>query len=320
MSTSSLTRPNRFEVDLGAIAHNVREVRRLVVTRHELSAALKADAYGFGLGPVAETVVANGGDLISVADMSDAVFLRDHGIQIPILLYPGNLPEADTVAAIEAHRLMPTIFDRESARFYSSNAHGAVRVLVKVDVGLERFGIPAPQAVEFVKEVCALPNLEVRGVYAHVDVPDAPGSDEYINWQFETYTEVCQELEDTGFEIPIKMVASSAVLGFSPVMSLSAVDPGHMLFGLLPPGPRTVDVELHPALHALKSRLIHTRKLDRKEFVEMMSFPVRRICVLVSSRLVCVMAWHPSTVDGFCSGAGQCRSSARYRWNIPGST
>ena len=275
MSTSSLTRPNRFEVDLGAIAHNVREVRRLVGDSTRIVCALKADAYGFGLGPVAETVVANGGDLISVADMSDAVFLRDHGIQIPILLYPGNLPEADTVAAIEAHRLMPTIFDRESARFYSSNAHGAVRVFVKVDVGLERFGIPAPQAVEFVKEVCALPNLEVRGVYAHVDVPDAPGSDEYINWQFETYTEVCQELEDTGFEIPIKMVASSAVLGFSPVMSLSAVDPGHMLFGLLPPGPRTVDVELHPALHALKSRLIHTRKLDRKEFVEMMSFPVR---------------------------------------------
>lgn len=179
------------------------------------------------------------------------------------------------MAAIEAHDLMPTIFDLESARFYASNAKGTVRVLVKVDVGLERFGIPTPQAVEFIKEVRELPNLEVHGVYAHVDVPDAAGSDEYINWQFDSYTSVCEELEDAGFDIPIKMVASSAVLGFSPSMSLSAVDPGHMLFGLLPPGPRTVDVELRPALHALKSRLIHVRKLDRTQFVEMMSFAVR---------------------------------------------
>lgn len=89
MRVHSLTRPNRFEVDLGAIAHNVREVRRLVGDSTRIVSALKANAYGFGLGPVAETVVASGGDVISVADMSDAVFLRERGIQTPLIALSG---------------------------------------------------------------------------------------------------------------------------------------------------------------------------------------------------------------------------------------
>ena len=275
MTTESLSRANRFEIDLGAIAHNVGEIRRLVGGSTKIITALKGNAYGFGLGPVAETVVAGGIDMISLADLSDAVFLRERGIEVPILLYPGNSAETHTLAAIEDHNLMPTIFDLDSARIYSSLASRTIRVLVKVDVGLERFGIETSQAAAVIKEVSELPNLELHGVYTHVDVPGKAGEDAYINWQFECYSRVCAQLESAGITIPIKMVASSAVLGFSLAMRLSAVDPGHLLFGLRPPGPRSVEVQLRPVLHALKSRLIHTRVIERTEFTAMVPFPIR---------------------------------------------
>ena len=51
-------RPNRFEIDLTAVAHNLREVRRLVGPSTRIFGALKADAYGFGLGEVADTAAA----------------------------------------------------------------------------------------------------------------------------------------------------------------------------------------------------------------------------------------------------------------------
>ena len=275
LATDSLSRPNRFEIDLGAISHNVGEVRRLVGGSTQIIAALKANAYGFGLVEVAETAVSSGVDAIAVADLSDAVLLRERGIRAPILLYAGNSTNPQTVAAVQAHDLMPTIFDIESARVYSSQANRTIRAFVKVDVGLERLGIETPAAAAFIKVVRELPNLEVHGVYAHVDVPEAEGAERYINWQFERYSRVCGELEGEGIRIPVKMVASSAVLGFSPTMSLSAVDPGHMLFGLLPPGPRAVEIDLRPAFHALRSCLIHTRAIERTEFIDMAAFPIR---------------------------------------------
>ena len=58
MGTITARRPNVLRVDLGAIAHNLAEVRRIVGAGVGIVAALKADAYGFGLERVAETVVA----------------------------------------------------------------------------------------------------------------------------------------------------------------------------------------------------------------------------------------------------------------------
>src|SRR4051812_42333281 len=49
-----------MHVDLGAIAHNVRRLRDLVGPDATFVAALKGNAYGFGLLPVAETVLGAG--------------------------------------------------------------------------------------------------------------------------------------------------------------------------------------------------------------------------------------------------------------------
>ena len=53
-------RPNVFEVDLGAIAQFTRNIRGLVGGGATVFAALKCNAYGFGLLPVARTVLASG--------------------------------------------------------------------------------------------------------------------------------------------------------------------------------------------------------------------------------------------------------------------
>lgn len=275
MAARCLSRPNRFEIDLGAIDHNVRQVRQLVGDATKIVTALKANAYGFGLEPVARTVAAAGADVIALADLSDAVLLRERAILAPILLYPGNLIDAESVRAIQAYGFMPTVYDLDVARAYASLATDSIRVLVKVDVGLERFGVTTTQAVSVVKEVQALDMLEVHGVYVHIDVPESPRAGEYIHWQFSRYSQICNALEDAGLSISMKMAASSAVLGFSLAMRMSAVDPGHMLFGLRPPGPREVDVTLRPAFHALKSRLIHTRFIDRSEYLDMVPFAIR---------------------------------------------
>jgi alanine racemase len=81
----TFTRPNVFEVDLDAIAHNARAVRRWVGPDPAIFAALKADAYG--ILPVARTLLASGVNAVSLVSLGDAIVLRQAGLSAPILLY-----------------------------------------------------------------------------------------------------------------------------------------------------------------------------------------------------------------------------------------
>jgi len=112
MQSDEHARPNLFEIDLGAIAGFARNIRKLVGAEATIFAALKCNAYGFGLVPVARTVVAAGIDAISVVDRADAIALREGGIAPPILVYPGGLATPAAVAAVETYNLIPTIVDR----------------------------------------------------------------------------------------------------------------------------------------------------------------------------------------------------------------
>ena len=275
MSRTILPRPNLFEIDLSAIEHNISEVRRVVGVDTLIIAALKGNGYGFGLTEVANVVVSHGCNAIAVADLADAANLRNQGIELPILLYAGHVTDASTVAAVEENNVMPTIHDNIVADTYSSLAKTNIRAFVKIDIGLERLGVDPLDAVHLIKHICELPNLEIHGLYTHVDVPEQGDVPSYISWQLDRYFRVCNQLEELNIHIPIKLVSSSAVLRYTSEFKLNAVDPGHILFGLTPPGPSTSDMNLRPAFHALKSHLIHTKEVARQEYREMVPFELR---------------------------------------------
>ena len=57
--------PNRavwVEVDLAAIEHNIREIKKKVHGGAKFCAVIKANAYGHGVVPVARTAIAAGAD------------------------------------------------------------------------------------------------------------------------------------------------------------------------------------------------------------------------------------------------------------------
>jgi alanine racemase len=275
MPYASLRRPNSFEIDLSAVASNVGEIRRVVGTGTQIIAALKGDGYGFGLKEVAKVIVTCGCDAIAVADLADAAELRNHGIDLPILLYAGHVTDSSTVAAVIETNVMPTVFDQIVADTYSSFATKPIQVFVKIDVGLERLGVDPADAVQLIKHIRGLPNLEIQGLYTHVDVPGKGNVSSYISWQLDRYFGVCEKLKQLNINIPIKFVSSSAVLRYTREFNLNAVDPGHILFGLTPPGPSTSDMSLQPVFHALKSHLIHIKEVTRRDYPEMVPFPLR---------------------------------------------
>lgn len=265
---TELRRANQFEIDLGAIVHNLSELRRVVGSSTTVFAALKGNAYGFGLEPVARTVVEHGADAVALADLHDAVTLRRSGVTVPILLYAGNLLDVTTVESAARYGFILTVLQAAGAKLCAELAPRPVEVFIKLDVGLERLGVPPEQAIDLARLVDSLPGLVLRGLYTHLDIRRGPGAVDYVDWQLCRYRDVCEGLDASGIDVATKLVASSALLGYGMDVPQNAVDPGHMLFGLMPPAPATVELDLRPAFASLSSRLIQVRDLDRTEFRE----------------------------------------------------
>ena len=91
-----VTEPAWLEVDLDALAFNVRAVRRHIGPGVKFMAVVKGDAMGLGAGPCAAAALANGADCLGVVRAAEAVRLRRCGITAPILnlgfATPGELP------------------------------------------------------------------------------------------------------------------------------------------------------------------------------------------------------------------------------------
>jgi alanine racemase len=248
------------EVDLGAIAHNTRELKRLVGEKTELMAVVKANGYGHGAVPVAKAVLGNGASSLAVHRTLEGVQLRQAGITAPVLIMGYTLPaEAETIVRWD---LTPTVNTPEQAQVLSSTASHQGRALpihVKVDTGLGRFGLLPEEVVDFVRVVSELPGLTLEGIYTHFAMADAVDK-AYTLQQFEIYLEVVKRLEEAGFTIPIKHVASSAATLDLPETHLDVVRCGIALYGLRPSSEVEPTIPLRPAM-ALKSRVARVRTL-----------------------------------------------------------
>jgi alanine racemase len=265
-------RPNVFEIDLGAVARCVRAVRTSIGPQTYFFATLKADAYGYGLLPVARTVLAAGADALSLVGLDNAIRLREAGIRAPILVYAGNVPGKDIVAAVEAYELIPTLHSEESLAAFAAYATHEIKVAVKVEVGPERIGVTAEKAAAFVKSIARHPKLSMHVLNGHPSVPAKGRLEESLAWQYRRFVGVCEELERAGIKVPYKAVASSKVLRMSgKSMLLNAADPGAALFSAL--NPAEAGEQFQP-FRALKSRLIQVRDVSRTEFPDEAPFKI----------------------------------------------
>ena len=82
------------EVDLDAIAHNIKEIRKITNPNAKIMAVVKADAYGHGFLEVAKTLLENGADRLAVAVLQEGKQLRSRGVTVPILILGASGEEA----------------------------------------------------------------------------------------------------------------------------------------------------------------------------------------------------------------------------------
>ena len=260
-------RPTWVQIDLPAIARNVRRLKALAGGAG-LMAVLKADAYGHGAVKVARTALNNGASWCGVACLSEAEELRRAGIDSPILVL-GYTPGWQARAAVRLG-LSVAVFDLETASAFSRAAEetaGRALLHMKVDTGMHRLGIAPEDGVEFLRKLGELPQVEVEGVFTHfasADEPSGPGN-LAAKEQLARFIELLDGLTEAGLRPPIVHAANSAALLSMPEALFDLVRPGIAMYGLSPSA-EVSDSGLTPGL-SWKSQVAQVRALPRGEAV-----------------------------------------------------
>jgi alanine racemase len=202
--------PCWIDVDLDAIAANVRAIRAWVGPRVRLVAVVKAQGYGLGARLVAAAALEAGADGLAVARVREGVRLRDLGVTAPMLLLAAFTPsEADTVVANE---LTPTVVEERQLDLLSQAAERVGRqvpVHVKLDTGIRRYGAPVEEAIPVAASVVRAPNLSLEGFYTHFATADAPDL-AFAREQLAAFQTACGRLEAQGIRPRYLHAANSA--------------------------------------------------------------------------------------------------------------
>jgi alanine racemase len=244
-----------IEVDLDAIAANVRALQAAAEPRLGVTAVVKAQAYGLGAHAVAQAAVDAGARGAAVARVSEGRRMRESGFEQPILLLSGM--DADEAAQIVKLQLTPTLTTWSSAEALAAaagNAGTTLGVQVKVDTGMTRYGAPVDEAMAIVRGLGSLYNLRLEGFYTHFAAADDPDPF-FATQQLARFLAVCQQLESEGFLLGMKHVANSAGALRVPNAGLDTVRAGIALAGAYATGWVPRHGELKTAV-ALKARVL----------------------------------------------------------------
>jgi len=156
------------EIDLAALERNLKLIRASLPAGIRYVAVVKADAYGHGLPQTAARLMHAGADLFAVANIGEAMLLRELSADWPVLLLSATLPEEDRYLA--EYDLAATVSNAEElARFDAAGrtAGKLIAVHLKIDTGMGRLGVWHTEAAALWVKINRAAGVRLAGVFTH---------------------------------------------------------------------------------------------------------------------------------------------------------
>jgi alanine racemase len=254
------------EIDLAAIAHNVRALKGLTAPGTLFMAVVKADGYGHGAERVAHQALFAGADRLGVATVAEALALRAAGIAAPLMLL--SEPPQSAIPELLDHRITPTVTNRSFAVALGqqASAKGTTAAYhLKIDTGMNRIGVLAEDAGDFCASLAGFPGLRIEGTYTHFATADVPG-DWDVQRQLQRFTRALDDMRTEGVDPGVVHAANSPATILVPESHFDMVRCGIALYGLHPSAHTRARVDLRPAM-AVKARTSLVKRIGMGEGV-----------------------------------------------------
>ncbi len=219
------------EIDLNAIAHNLRTARKITGTRTVI-AVVKADGYGHGAVEVSRRLVKEGVSYLAVAYTSEAIALRRAGIKAPIIV----LFDKNNIEDYFKYNLIPVVHDVKTAQRFSKEAKARkhnINLHIKVDTGMGRLGFNMEGIEKEMSAIGKMNFISVRGLMSHFSDADLYDRS-YALMQVERFNKARDILNKKGIKQILCHMANSTAVMTLPESYFDAVRPGLMLYGHSP--------------------------------------------------------------------------------------
>jgi alanine racemase len=223
-------------VDLGAIAHNIRLLRRAAGPA-EVMAVVKADGFGHGAVPVARTALDNGATWLGVATPGEALDLRAAGIDAPVLLwlYPPDHDFGPVLAAgIDVSVADMSVL--ESVADGARRTGRAASVHLKADTGMSRGGaMPHDWAklLDAARRLEEAGTIRITGLWSHLATAEDT-TDAGLHEQIRRFADFRNAARAAGVLAPVVHLANSAATLHLPEARHDLVRAGIALYGIEP--------------------------------------------------------------------------------------
>lgn len=222
------------EINLENLAHNIREIRKIIPKDKKFLGIVKADAYGHGAQMIAKTMLASGVDWFGVSSIDEGLDLREIKIKAPILVV-GAVPVWAVETAAQ-NDISISIFNNEhleACKDVFERTGIKPKVHVKLDTGMNRIGVRSELAVEYIKKVQKADYVIFEGVFTHLAAAEenAPTEEQIKRWN-----EVISKIDTKGLLIHIQNTAAT----FAYDIPSNMVRVGISLYGLFPDLPKGV--------------------------------------------------------------------------------
>ncbi|KJR41647.1 alanine racemase [Candidatus Magnetoovum chiemensis] len=243
------------EINLENIKHNFNYIRGLA-DNAAITAVVKADAYGHGAVEVARLLETLNVDCLGAAYNCEAVELRQAGIKTPIIVFFNDVNGDE----INDYDLTPVLFNEENAKKLSNYGKAKNKTFsahINIDTGMGRLGFLFDRDADKIKNVTALPNINIIGWMSHFSEADLYDRS-FANLQLDRFKTVKQEISASVNKNAKWHIANSAASLTFKEAHLDMIRPGLMLYGINPCA--YGDFQLKPAM-SVKSRLIDVRRV-----------------------------------------------------------
>ncbi|WQS19788.1 alanine racemase [Helicobacter pylori] len=268
-----LKRASFVEVNTHSLRHNFNAVKSIVPKDACVMAVVKANAYGAGALKASEIFLQEGANYLGVATLDEALELRSHFSQTPILIL-GYSPNANASMLID-NDLSAMVFSLEQAEIFSQMAlksQKRLKIHLKIDTGMHRLGLePNFKSIEIIKKIRALKGLEIEGIFTHLSNADANIKTHAKN-QMKAFNAFLEQLLDQKIEFQYRHAYNSAgilsLCNGNENRLLNLYRPGIMLYGFYPSNEMKESSQtILKNVISLKARIVQIKRVKKGEFI-----------------------------------------------------
>lgn len=247
----------RAVIRLDALQHNLRVIRKACPDTR-IMAVIKANAYGHGMVPVAQSI--SDVDAFAVARLAEAIELRAAGLQTPVVLLAGVVNEDELrEAAQEGFQIV--VHCPEQIELLERHSDGQVVVWLKFDTGMHRLGFDPQQSEEIIQRLRDCAAVQELRLMSHLASADDLGNAATTE-QMARFAALVES-----FPGAISIANSAGALDWPALQGDVWIRPGILLFGLSPFADKTAaDLGLQPVMQ-FEARLIARKPLKKGALV-----------------------------------------------------